>query len=58
MKENNDKKQKAGEPAKQDNLQKGQEAIETEKKLFNKHKPEEQKEKDEEKDAETWRNEG
>ena len=42
----------------EDSLRRGQKAIETQKDLHNKGKTEEQKNKDEEKDAAQWHNEG
>ncbi len=36
----------------------GEDAIKAHEKIFNKNKPEDKKTKDQEKDAEQWRNEG
>lgn len=46
------------ESSKQEPLEKGQEAIKAHRDIVEKGKPEQQKDKEEEKDAEKWHNEG
>ncbi len=45
-------------PGKEDSLKRGEEAIKMHKEVVNKGKPKEQQDKEEEKDAEQWHNEG